>query len=254
VRDPDPAALTRVLELLRDPPLEPDTSQGYLDLIGEVPDRSPGLGQRLMESTFIPMIYERWWRPALGWLAKGFRDPSMAGEHARARSSLELRAGQVVLDLACGPGNFTRRFAPLVSPGGLVVGLDFSPTMLARAMADTGSPAVVYVRGDATALPFRDGVVDAVCCFAAIHLFPDPERALDEIVRVLMPGGRVAIFTTRRRGGQPLRAFDGVVGRVSGMRMFEREELVTALDRRGLVDVSQEMTGVVQTVAARRPG
>ena len=49
--------------------------------------------------------------------------------------------------------------------------IDVSPTMLARATRDTPEGAAAYVRGDAVHLPFRDASFDAVCCFAALHLF-----------------------------------------------------------------------------------
>ena len=99
----------------------------------------------------------------------------MRDEHRIARLLLGLTPGDGVLDVACGPGNFTREFAQIVGAGGLAVGIDASATMLARAVADTTRPAsVAYVRGDAEALPFRDASFDAVCCFAALHLFADP--------------------------------------------------------------------------------
>ena len=85
-----------------------------------------------------------------------------------------------MLDVACGTGNFTRDFARTVGPDGLAVGIDASATMLTRAVADTDPPAgwtrSRYVRGDAQELPFRDHSFDAVCCFAALHLFADPMR------------------------------------------------------------------------------
>ena len=108
----------------------------------------------------------------------------------------------MVLDVACGPGNFSREFAPAVGDSGLVVGIDASRTMLARGVTDleaAGVANLALVRGDATQLPFRDGVFDGVCCFAALHLFADPFAALDEMRRVLGPGGRIAIMTSVRR-------------------------------------------------------
>src|SRR5204862_388581 len=92
---------------------------------------------RIISDRAIPGIYERWWRPTLGQLAKGALGPGMAEEVRIARLLLGLGSGDVVLDLACGPGNFSREFARAVGPDGLVVGVDASRTMLARAVADT---------------------------------------------------------------------------------------------------------------------
>ena len=147
----------------------------------------------------VPRIYERWWRPALGRIFKGVLGPGMADEHRIARLLLALSPGDGVLDVACGTGNFSRDFARTVGPDRPRRGIDVSETMLARAVEDTagGLRNVAYVRGDAQELPFLDKSFDAVCCFAALHLFADPMRALDRMTEVLTPGGRIAIFTTR---------------------------------------------------------
>ena len=231
---------------------------GYLDLIGGAGPESTGTVQDLMLTGAVPRVYERWWRPALGRLMKGVRGPGMADEHRIARELLGLGDGDAVLDVACGTGNFTRGFARAVAPDGLAVGIDVSTTMLARAVADTEaaglSERTAYVRGDAERLPFIDGVFDGVCCFAALHLFADPSRALDRMVSLLAPGGRIAIFTSARGRSAPLRTWESVAGGRSGMRLFERDDVTGALERRGLTDVMQLVTGLTQFVGAKRPG
>ena len=182
-----PPAVVRALPLL-EPGLrdaEPKLRDGYLDLVGDGSPRSTGPAQDLMLTGIVPAIYERWWRPVLGRAAKGIFGPGMAEERRIARLLLGLSPGDGVLDVACGPGNFSREFARAVGSTGLAVGIDASPTMLARAVRDTGSVDVAYVRGDAVALPFRDDSFDAVCCFAALHLFAEPFTALDHMTRVL---------------------------------------------------------------------
>jgi SAM-dependent methyltransferase len=249
-----PAALERAFPLLEPSrrPERPDVTHGYLDLLGADAPESTGTAQSLMLTGIVPAIYERWWRPALGRIAKGAFGPGMADEHRIARLLLGLTPGDGVLDVACGPGNFTRDFAASVGPGGLAVGIDASPTMLARAVEDTGEPNVAYVRGDAVVLPFQDESFDAACCFAALHLFEDPFLALDHMARVLTPGGRIAIFTSCRTRTGPLRAVDGFLGASGGMRMFERGEVVAALEARGFGDVRQRTTGLTQFVGGRR--
>jgi SAM-dependent methyltransferase len=101
--------------------------------------------------------------------------------------------------------------------------------------------------------PLRDGVVDGVCCYAALHMFADPGAALASFARVLRPGGRLTLLTSARHPDQPLRALDTVGGRLSGQRMFERDEIAQLLADAGLVDVRTKITGVAQFVAARRP-
>lgn len=227
---------------------------GYLDLLPPEPVRSTGAVQDLMLTSLVPRIYERWWRPALGRASKGVLGPSMADEHRIARLLLALGSGDAVLDVACGTGNFSREFALSVGPEGLVVGIDVSETMLARAVQDTrraGIGQLGYVRGDAQELPFVEGAFDAVCCFAAFHLFADPMRALDRMTAMLAPGGRIAILTSVRGRSVPLRTFESVVQSRSGARMFERDEVVEALEQRGFGEVRQRLAGVTQFVGGR---
>jgi ubiquinone/menaquinone biosynthesis C-methylase UbiE len=159
-----------------------------------------------------------------------------------------------VLDVGCGPGNFTREFARLVGPAGLAVGVDASRTMLSRAVADDPTDdRVAYVRADAARLPFRDASFDAVCCFAALHMVADPWTALDEMTRVLTPGGRLALLTSCRTRSAPARTWDGWLGARTGQRMFERDEIVDALVQRGYGPVRRRVAGVAQFVGGRRP-
>jgi SAM-dependent methyltransferase len=247
------------------PLLHPDAAAGavlapagYLDTLGasEQPP-STGFAQDLMLTGVVPRVYERWWRPALGRVAKGVFGPGMADERRIARLLLGLSPGDGVLDVACGTGNFTREFARTVGAEGLVVGIDVSETMLARAVRDTRAAAldnVAYVRGDAQELPFRTEGFDAVCCFAALHLFADPMRALDRMTDVLTPGGRIALFTSVRPRSAPVRSLESALTWRSGARMFERREVVDALETRGYVAIRQRLTGITQFVGGRLEG
>ena len=253
---PPASALERALPLL-EPAARPGrfaVPRGYLDLLGAAGPASTGTAFDLMHTGIVPRIYERWWRPGLGRLAKGLMGPSMRDEHRIARLLLGLTPGDGVLDVACGPGNFTRDFARVVGEDGLAVGIDASETMLARAVRDTPArdfPAAAYVRGNAVALPFRAASFDAVCCFAALHLFDDHETALDHKARELTPGGRIALLTSCRLQSLPGRAAAELAGARSGMKMFGPEEVVDALRERGFADVRQQIAGVAQFVGGR---
>lgn len=245
-------ALNRVTELLATVPSELDTRRGYLDLLGEAPPEHRTLALGAMRSKALPVIYERWWRPVVR-LATGRGGPDQAGERRLAQELLNLRSGQTVLDVACGPGNFTRSYGSAVGPDGLVIGFDESPTMLARAVAGTDAAQIAYVRGDARQLPFADGAFDAVGCFLALHLIPEPFRALAEMIRVLAPGGRIAISAPYLPPGPLPRLVDRVVNAPLGMKTFGRTEFTTVFERAGLTDVTQQVTGLFQFVAAARP-
>ena len=122
-----------------------------------------------------------------------------------------------------------------------------------RDAPSAGVDNLAFVHGDAVELPFRDQSFDAVCCFAAFHLFADPFKALDHMRRVLTPGGRIALFTTCRGRSAPLRTFESVIGSRSGMRMFEQDEVVDALERRGFTEIRQRISGFTQFVGGRLP-
>jgi SAM-dependent methyltransferase len=232
-------------------PAELGRELGYLDLLGESDAGGRGGAQRLMSSRVLPLIYERFWRPLGGRVLTGVKAVGPGGEHRIALEMLSISPGDRVLDVACGPGNFTRDFG-LAAGDGLVVGIDASETMLGVA-ARAENDNVAYVRGDACDLPFRDGSFDAVCCFAALYLIEEPMLALAEIVRVLAPGGRVALLSSCNRGPLPASTANTVVRGLSGVRVFGRDELTQTLEAKGVIDVEQRVTGLAQFVSGRKP-
>lgn len=96
--------------------------------------------------------------------------------------------GCKALDLCCGQGNASRA---LIGRGCRVVGVDFSPAMLALARAQV--PEATFVEGDAQNLAFADGEFDVVVSNLGICHVPDQKRALWQVRRVLRPGGRFAM-------------------------------------------------------------
>jgi SAM-dependent methyltransferase len=98
-----------------------------------------------------------------------------------------VQAGTRLLDVACGPGLVSQHAAPR---GATPIGLDFAPAMVAAARSRC--PELEFVVGDAQALPFAAETFDGVTMnFGILHL-SEPERALAEARRVLVPGGRFA--------------------------------------------------------------
>jgi SAM-dependent methyltransferase len=251
------SAIERALPLLRTKQQRAaDVSAGYIDVLG-ADLASTGPVQNLMRLGAVSRVYERWWRPGLARLVKGAFGPSMTDEHRIARILLRLGPGDGVLDVACGPGNFTREFARAVGDSGLAVGIDASRAMLSRAMLEERNAQVdnlAFVRGDAAELPFKKSSFDAICCFAALHLFSEPHSALDRMRSVLTPGGRIAIFTTCSARSQPLRGLERATAVGSGMRMFDQDEVVQALERRGFGEIRQRLAGFTQFVGGRLEG
>lgn len=91
-----------------------------------------------------------------------------------------------VLDIACGTGIFLES---LVRKSGFVAGVDLSKDMIDRVQIKDPNLRALIV-SDATRLPFPDESFDCVSCRGSLHHFPSLSAALEEIVRVLKPGGR----------------------------------------------------------------
>ena len=104
-----------------------------------------------------------------------------------------VQPGCRVLDVSTGTGEAARMALPLVGIGGLVVGADISPAMLASARTRLQGSRFLPVAADGQALPLRDGSFDAVVCQLGLQFFPDPARGLGEFRRVLREDGRVAV-------------------------------------------------------------
>lgn len=224
---------------------------GFLDVLGEsTTSPAPTFAQRAMNSPLVATIYERLWRPAAFYVASGV---TTGAEQRRAASALKLSGADRLLDVACGPGNFTGSLAAQLSDGGLAVGFDISEPMLTRAVLDNSAPRTCYVRGDARALPFADETFDAVCCFGALYLMPEPFGVAREMVRVLRPGGRIAILTSYTPDLPAIRYAMTSGARVIGLTMFDRHAFVELFASAGLVDVEQQTQRALQFVVAAKP-
>jgi ubiquinone/menaquinone biosynthesis C-methylase UbiE len=248
-----PAALEQALALF-EPAARPEPAQltdGYLDLLGEGDVVLSHVAHRILRSRLMPSLYEHVAHPLAMRMAMGRKAPGRREEQRIALGMVKLSSGERLLDVACGPGNFTRSFAEAASDG-LVVGVDASRPMLAAAVRRTDAANTAYILGDACMLPFRASSFDVVSCFGAMHLFEQPLRALEGFVRVLSPGGRIALLTTcdtsRKAGSER-----AVAHRFGGWQMFKRDELTSALAGHGMVDVEQRVIRVAQFVSARKP-
>ena len=241
-----PPAMHRALELLADPPAQPDTSNGYLDLLGSEPAQDAALPkntgplQAWFASPVGSMVYD-YQQAVLRRLFAAWLQPS---------EWLNIPAGGIALDVGCGPGSVTASLARAVGSDGLTLGVDISESMLARAVRAESGPQIAFLRADAQRLPLRDATVDAVVCIAVLQLVPDPVAALAEMARVLKPGGRLAaVVPIAGRIARLLRVLP--VPHTWGY-VFGEDELGDILEDHGFVSVRTKSFGTFQSVRGKR--
>ncbi len=108
----------------------------------------------------------------------------------------ELQSGQTVLDIGCGAGFDTLIAARQVGETGRVISVDMTPAMLDKAAAgaqEAGIANIEFREGFAEAMPVDDASIDVVISNGVINLCPDKLAVMQEIYRVLKPGGRIQL-------------------------------------------------------------
>ncbi|OMC39127.1 methyltransferase domain-containing protein [Mycobacterium sp. IS-1264] len=242
-----PPALRRALELLADPPAEPDVTRGYLDLLaagsvgeGSASPNKTGAIQALWASPAAAMVYDNA-QAVLRKLVSAFQ-PSV--------DWLDIPQGGIILDVGCGPASVTASIARAGGPDALVLGLDRSEAMLARAVRAQSGPQLGFLRADAQRLPLRGETVDAVVSIGVLQFMPDPAAALAEMMRVLRPGGQLAVVVPVARHAvrfwRRLPSLDPYV--------FTQDEVGDILKDHGFAGVQTKNVGPVQWVRGRRSG
>jgi ubiquinone/menaquinone biosynthesis C-methylase UbiE len=152
----------------------------------------------IYEEFFVPALFQQW-------------TPIVA-------DAAGIKAGQRVLDVACGTGALAREAAGRTGGAGLVTGLDRNEGMLA--MARRIAPTIEWKAGRAEQLPFPDASFDAVVSQFGLMFFDDRVRALREMRRVLKPGGRLAVAVWDRLENSPgYAAMAGLLERLFGRRI-----------------------------------
>lgn len=225
-----------------------------MPLFSRRPSRSPRLRRRNGAGGLSPPARQADWRAY----------DAVAADYARVhgpRTDLVARdlvvaagvgEGARVLDVGTGTGVAARRAAERAGPEG-VVGVDASLPMLEEALRAGGGPR--YVVGRAIDLPFEDGTFDVLLASFVLAHFANHETALYEMVRVLTPGGRLAVTTWGPEEDEFSRAWQEVAeqfvsGEIlrdarrqampGGDRFADRERLREALSAAGLREVRVE--------------
>jgi ubiquinone/menaquinone biosynthesis C-methylase UbiE len=152
-------------------------------------------------------------------------------------SRLAVQATDHVLDIGFGGGYAVRRLAALAFDG-KVCGVDVSETMVRRAerrLRRLIKQRRVELRlGDVSDLPHPDGSFDKVCTVNTLYFWPDPQRTLAEIRRVMKPGGRVIVSFCSREKFRRMRSF------ANRFSLYDANEVRLLLERAQFEDVQLE--------------
>jgi len=147
------------------------------------------------------------------WYAKHTWKESAAFRRLAERFAKETPADSHILEVAPGPGYLAIALAQRGQYA--ITGLDISHSFvaIARANAHKASVTVHFRHGNASAMPFADGTFDLIVCRAAFKNFSQPLAAIDEMYRVLKPGGRAIIIDLRKDASmQDINAYIQKVG------------------------------------------
>ena len=164
--------------------------------------------------------------------------------------AVQVAGGQQVLDVACGTGILAKAALSRVGEGGAVVGLDPNPGMLA--VAGAASPAIDWREGRAERLPFPNEIFDRVLCQFGLMFFEDRQRAVEEMLRVLRPGGCLAVAVWDAIENIPgyaaeLALVEAIAGKVAGDAIRAPFVLGRSHDLRALLEAGGARRIAIET-------
>ena len=151
--------------------------------------------------------------------------------------SFGLTAGNAVLDVGTGTGVLLPIVRETIGPNGRLAAMDFSFKMLQHAAERRKAADATLFNASVESIPFCSGQFDCVTCFAAFPHFPDKGKALLEMVRILRPGGKLAI--AHLKSTEEINHMHGQIGgAVACDRLPDPEALRLLMKDSGLFDIS----------------
>lgn len=220
---------------------------GFYDFLGD-----ETLSNEDVVSLFdnISDIYETpVWYPIGMRMATGGRS-SVDDLVERVTGIVESEGPEEVVDVACGTGLFARNLAET----SLVYGVDASAEMLRKAIHNARRKGVhlELSRADAGNLPYTDSTFDAATCCGALHILPEPAKALEEMGRVVRSDGALVVTTLVDDGYLGLPLMKESMRRIYDLKVFDTDYLDEVLGEAGFERVDTVRESSLVTFTARR--
>jgi ubiquinone/menaquinone biosynthesis C-methylase UbiE len=168
----------------------------------------------------------------------------MAADHKELTGwtldQLQIKDNNSVLDIGCGSGVGIEKLNMIVT-NGYIVGIDYSHVMLRQAakrnrlVISKGKTKLCY--GNVSKLPFTDASFDKVCAIESFYFWPNPSKDLQEVKRVLKPGGSIAVSMEISKEGTNRMSIEDNARRL-GIPIYSGEEMKALLSEAGFINVS----------------
>ena len=219
-------------------------AEGFIDFLPDYPG-SRGNAQKTMENGFIVKIYENYVRPRFTSLGTTVKYDDEEQWLSRQVSRL---TPTITVDLACGTGRYARIMSRDYNAQ-IVFGVDLSKPMLKLAIErdrELGIDNIIYMRADSANLPLARESSNWVNIFGALHLFPNPQQAINEISRISEKGALVTFLTARKLDDSIiLKNIQRQFSKIADFIFFSESELEQAFLTQGYGPLSKECHGML---------
>lgn len=171
----------------------------------------------------------------------------------RVLDAAGVSVGDRVLDIACGTGVLAREAAVRVGASGFVAGVDPGHGMLG--VAKQLAPHIEWKEGTAESLPYPDRFFDAVCCQFGFMFFADRSQALREMIRVLRPGGKLAVAVwDSLENSEAYLVGVNLLERLAGVAAADALRAPFVLGNKGALTAMFEQSGIESVAVATQQG
>lgn len=152
-------------------------------------------------------------------------------------NTISISSNSNILDVGTGTGVMLAILKKIVGSSGQIVALDISEEMLLRAKEKNGEESIDYIQGDIAASPFENQSFDVIICNSCFPHFIDKQASINEMARILKPGGQVIIchLSSRTELNSMHQSLGGIVG--SDM-LLDNETMILMFKEAGFTDIT----------------